>query len=594
MLKSIQWKLVLMYLLVILVAIQVIGFYFIQRVNEHFLTSFQEKVSAQVLVLSDVLPRYLSAETGDKRSDDIDYLADSFANVAGAEINIINSNSVLIATSGSKTYILQKSLQPEVTRALLGTRAETIKVDPKNGQRFLYLSVPVKKDTQVLGVVYCIAPLASVYQTIHDITVIFYTGTGIAVLLTALLIILLSRTITNPIVEITKRAGAMARGDFSQDVTVRGDDEIGQLAEMFNTLRHRLSEALGENEREKDKLQAILQHMSDGVLAVGPHGRIVLANAAAAHLLGARADDLVDRAVEELFILQEGADTDTMTLLASEHEFTLKDESGRILSAYTSPFRGENVQQKGAVVILRDITDQEREDQARRDFVANVSHEVRTPLTTIKSYIEALEDGAIESPDHAKRFLSVIHSETDRMVRMVSDLLQLSRLDSGGPGLNMAAHNLRELVQSVCFRFTMQLRSRNISLAFEVPSNLAVHVDADKFYQVLDNLISNGIKYTPDGGRIRVTAYRPNGKHVVVQVADTGIGIPKSDLPRIFTRFYRVDKARSRAMGGTGLGLSIAKQIVELHGGQIQIESEEGQGTVVSFTLPVATGSVTA
>lgn len=594
MLKSIQWKLVLMYLLVILVAIQVIGFYFIQRVNEHFLTSFQEKVSAQVLVLSDVLPRYLSSESGDKRSDDIDYLADSFANVAGAEINIINSNSVLIATSGSKTYILQKSLQPEVTRALLGTKAETIKVDPKNGQRFLYLSVPVKKDTQVLGVVYCIAPLASVYQTIHDITVIFYTGTGIAVLLTALLIILLSRTITNPIVEITKRAGAMARGDFSQDVTVRGDDEIGQLAEMFNTLRQRLSEALGENEQEKDKLQAILQFMSDGVVAVGPHGRIVLANTAAARLLGARPDDLVDRDVEELFILQEGAETDTMALLASEHEFTLEDESGRILSAYTSPFRGENVQQKGAVVILRDITDQEREDQARRDFVANVSHEVRTPLTTIKSYIEALEDGAIESPDHAKHFLSVIHSETDRMVRMVTDLLQLSRLDSGGPALQMASHNLRELVQSVCFRFTMQLRSRNISLAFEVPSNLAVHVDADKFYQVLDNLISNGIKYTPDGGRIRITAYRSNGKHVVVQVSDTGIGIPKSDLPRIFTRFYRVDKARSRAMGGTGLGLSIAKQIVELHGGQIQIESEEGQGTVVSFTLPVATGSVTA
>jgi two-component system sensor histidine kinase VicK len=569
-----------MYLLVILVAMQVIGFYFIQRVNAHFLNSFQEKVSGQLLVLADVLPPYLKGkEDKTNLQNEIGFLADSFANAAGAEINIINNQQILIATSGNKNDLEKKSLQPEVTRALLGNEAETIKVDPKDEQRYLYLAIPVQQGNQVLGAVYCVAPLSSVYQTIHDITVIFYTGTGIAVLLTAGLIVLLSRTITNPIVEITKKAAAMARGDFDQEVTVRSDDEIGQLAEMFNTLRVRLREAL----------EAILQHMGDGVLAIDSQGQIILANPAAAKMLSVEnVEGLLERPLDSAIIFGEEGNTEL--LLSAVSEFTLEGPSGRIVQAYSVPFRGAGVEDRGAVVVLRDVTEEENEDRARRDFVANVSHEVRTPLTTIKSYIEALEDGAIESPEHARRFLSVIHGETDRMVRLVNDLLQLSRLDSNRETLRTAPHNLRELVQKACFRFTMHLQRQEVSLSFEVPANLTVNVDADKLDQVFDNLISNAIKYTPAGGRVRIKAHRPSGKSVLVQVIDTGMGIPKHDLPQIFDRFYRVDKARSRAMGGTGLGLSIAKQIVEMHGGQIQIESEEGQGTTVSFTLPAATG----
>lgn len=611
MLRSIQWKLVLLYLLVILAAMQLIGFYFIERVNEHFIKSFTDKVQGQVLVLADVLPRYLDEETGDKkeRPTDLNPLAESFANAAGAEINIIDRNSVLIATSGNSAYLNKKSIQSQVTRALISGRSETtIKVDPNNGQHYLYLTIPVKDNNQTLGVVYCVAPLSSVYQTIHDITVIFYTGTGIAVLLTAVLIVFLSRTITDPIVEITKKAGAMARGDFEQEVSVRSDDEIGQLGEMFNTLRQRLRVALAEYEQEKGKLEAVLQHMSDGVIAIGANNQILLANAAAAKLLGVgQAEELLDRPIESVIVLEQDnggeedwddqpASTQTpakkepLSLQTGVHEFTLEGSNGRILSVYTSPYSDPREEERGAVLVLRDVTDEEREEQARRDFVANVSHEIRTPLTTVKSYIEALEDGAIESPQHAKRFLSVIHTETDRMVRLVSDLLQLSRLESGRDPWHIKTHNLRDLVQNACFRFTMQLQRRAVSLSFDVPQGLAVEVDADKLDQVFDNLISNAIKYTPDGGRIRVSAHRPSGKFVLVQIIDTGYGIPKHDLPQIFDRFYRVDKARSRAMGGTGLGLSIAQQIIEKHGGQIRIDSEEGQGTVVSFTVPVAKG----
>ncbi|HEU4962472.1 MAG TPA: ATP-binding protein [Bacilli bacterium] len=614
MLRSIQWKLVILYLLVILAAMQLIGFYFIERVNEHFIKSFTDKVQGQVLVLADVLPNYLGDSSDKKdRPHDLNPLAESFANAAGAEINIIDANSVLIATSGNTAYLNKKSIQTQVTRSLFSGRSETtIKVDPKNGQHYLYLTIPVKDNNQILGVIYCVAPLSSVYQTIHDITVIFYTGTGIAVVLTAVLIIFLSRTITDPIVEITKKAGAMARGDFEQAVQVRSDDEIGQLGVMFNVLRQRLRTALAEYEQEKGKLEAVLQHMSDGVIAVGADDQILLANAAAAELLGVEnIDDLLERPIESVIMLEneqpilsdEEAEWEEesgeasppgkkegVSLHEGVHDFIVEGSNGRILGVYTSPFLDPREEERGVVLVLRDITDEEREEQARRDFVANVSHEIRTPLTTVKSYIEALEDGAIESPQHAKRFLSVIHHETDRMVRLVSDLLQLSRLESGRDPWHIRTHNLRELVQNACFRFTMQLQRREVALSFEVPQGLAVEVDADKLDQVFDNLISNAIKYTADGGRIRVAAHRPSGKFVLVQIIDTGYGIPKTDLPQIFDRFYRVDKARSRQMGGTGLGLSIAKQIIEKHGGQIRIDSEEGQGTVVSFTLPVATG----
>jgi two-component system sensor histidine kinase VicK len=588
MLRSIRGKLVLIYLLLILFAMQLIGVYFVRSINSYFLGNFSTTIDTQARFLSAQLQRYMDKEITPETLKDIDNLVTSFA--SESEIYVLNKSGTIIATSANKATVGQKRLRTEVTRALLGTKDEVIREDSQTGQRYTFLAVPVKNGTEVVGAVYIEAPMTKIYKTIKEINVMFYTGLLIALALTAVLGVALAQTITTPIVDITKKAKAMARGDFDQVVEVRSDDEIGQLGETFNFLIQRLKEALSENEQEREKLEAIVSHMSDGVIAVDSEKRILLMNPAARLLLGS-ADDPVGEPIDSLLILEEETerreDPERRIRLIPGRELYFKGPEGRTLRGYASPIRAEG-HNEGQVIVLRDITKEERQEQARRDFVANVSHEIRTPLTTIKSYLEALDDGAVEEPSLRSRFLQVIQNETERMVRMVADLLQLSRLDAGKMQWSFQSTDLVRMLDDVVDRFTFQCSQREISMYVEVALHLPqVHVDPDKLDQVLDNLATNAIKHTPEKGSVRLTAAQ-KGDVVEVKVTDTGIGIPPKDLPRIFERFYRVDKARSRKYGGTGLGLSIAKQIIEAHGGDIWIESLVGEGTTVTFTLPVA------
>ncbi|GIM45852.1 PAS domain-containing sensor histidine kinase [Collibacillus ludicampi] len=578
MFRSIRWKLVMIYLLLILFAMQLIGVYFIRSLNMYFLGNFSKTINSQAGLLAELVPHYLEKEVTDEADGDLENLARSFAELTGADIYILNKNGIIVATSEDRSYVGQKRVRTEVTWALSGTKEEVIRVDEKTGMRYTFLAVPVRDAGQVIGAVYLVAPMKTIYQTMSEINWIFYTGILIALVLTAILGIMLARTITHPIMEITKKAKAMAKGDFGQEVAVKGDDEIGELGLTFNYLTHRLRDALAENEQEKDKMEAILAHMSDGVIAVSAQGLILLANPVAQELLMVEEKDLINHPLHEVLEVDEWEGP----------EMKFRGPDGRILYAYASTLKGAEGEKPGQVIVLRDITEEEKEEKARRDFVANVSHEIRTPLTTLKSYIEALEDGAMYDPQLSAHFLRVIHNETDRMVRLVNDLLQLSRFDSGTEGWNFSPQSLAGLLDRAVERFSVQCRNQGIGMFVEVEPRLPqVVVDRDKLDQVLDNLISNALKYTPEKGMIRLAASR-DGDMVVVKVIDTGIGIPKKDLPRIFERFYRVDKARSRKLGGTGLGLSIAQQIIEKHGGKIQIESELGRGTTVLFTLPVA------
>lgn len=582
MFRSIRWKLVLIYLLLILFAMQLIGVYFIRSLNAYFLGNFSQTIHSQAELLAQLLPPFFSREGSGEVSADLENLAYSFSEITDAEIDILNRNGVIIATSADRSSIGQKRVRTEVTRALSGTRDEVVREDKQTGMRYTFLAVPVRDGGQVVGAVYLVAPMKSVYKTMSEINWIFYTGLLIALVLTVILGIALAGTITQPIVEITKKAKAMAKGDFEQEVAVKGDDEIGELGLTFNYLTHRLREALSENEMERDKMEAILTHMSDGVIAVSAQGKILLANPAAKNLLLAEDENILGQSLEDVLEIDawEG------------REMRFRGPEGRILHAYASPLRGVGGERPGQVIVLRDITEAEKEEQRRREFVANVSHEIRTPLTTIKSYIEALEDGALRDEPLASRFLQVIHHETDRMVRLVHDLLQLSRLDEETEAWNFTVEPIVPVLDQAAERFAVQSRRQGIGLFVQAEPHLPlVRIDRDKIDQVLDNLLSNALKYTPEKGLVHVIASRREDE-VWIKVRDTGIGIPKKDLPRIFERFYRVDKARSRKWGGTGLGLSIARQIIEKHGGRIQIESELGRGTTVLFTLPVWKGEI--
>jgi two-component system sensor histidine kinase VicK len=592
--QSIRFKLIVIYILLIMIAIQLIGIYFVRELESNFLNNFSDTINRQADLLAFNLVRYLSEEQEQdpaESNEDIDYLVNNLFAIQDGEVQVIDQNGIVLSTSlnDNRWVIGQKNTQTEVTRALLGTRDEVIKIDQQTGHRLKFLAVPIKDENKILGAILMIASLEEIYNTMNYINEIFISGTVIALLLTASLGVILSRTITNPVKEITHQASAIANGDFNRTVRVRSHDEIGQLGQAFNDMSKHLKEAISQNEEEKEKLTSILTNMSDGVIATDAEGRIMLVNRRAKEMLHKESIEMIGTEVADLFqIPKQKVDE----LVLGDHPSILLppvdglDEG--IIRATFSPIKRRTKGIIGIIVVLHDITEQEKLDQTRKEFVANVSHELRTPLTTIKSYLEALEDGAWEDRELAPRFLHVTHQETERMIRLVTDLLQLSRLDSKETSSKRELVDIIEVLEEVSDRFSFQAHQRRITieLGMDLPIPL-IWVDRDQIDQVLDNLVSNALKYTGENGSVRLHAC-VHQQMVKVTIEDNGIGIPEKDLDKIFDRFYRVDKARSRNMGGTGLGLSIAKEIIRAHEGTISIESLVGKGTKATFAIPVS------
>lgn len=595
--QSIQAKLIIVYVLLILIAMQLIGVYFYKTVETYFKNDFLVSRNSQVTLLAGFVGSYLTgdqdsknAAEGKKTYADLNEFVSNLFSINNAEIQIIDANGNVISTS-VPSHLKQKNTQPEVIRALQGIKDNQRIFTDEDGYRKVIIAKPVGSGVRVLGAVYLIASMEDVYKTIRSINQILISGTLIALGLTAILGVILTSTITNPIKEITRQATAVAEGNFDQQVVIQGTDEIGQLGHTFNFMMNRLREALSLNEEEKEKLASILTNMNDGVIATDDKGQVIVLNRRAKQILQTEEEATLGLDISEVL----GIPKETIQgLLHGEVQTTLldvllpdDDEQLSVRITFT-PIHRRGEGQSGIIAVLQDVTDQEKLEQARREFVANVSHELRTPLTTIKSYLEALDDGAIEEPQLASRFISVTRSETERMIRLVTDLLHLSRLDSKQSMMSKSTTLVNEMLEEVADRFSFQLQQRKIDIFIHVePGVTSLRLDRDKIDQVLDNLVSNAIKYTGDEGKIRLEARKLERDVLEISVQDNGIGIPKKDLTRIFDRFYRVDKARSRNMGGTGLGLSIAREIVKAHGGTISLDSELGQGTRVVFTLPI-------
>jgi two-component system, OmpR family, sensor histidine kinase VicK len=383
-----------------------------------------------------------------------------------------------------------------------------------------------------------------------------------------------------------KQALAMAKGNFSRKVRVYGQDEIGTLALTFNNLTKKLQEAQAMTEGERRKLSSVLSYMTDGVIATDRKGRVILINEPAAEMLNVSRETVLSQPIVSLLGLN---DTNTFEDLLEESDSLILDYSTKkepyILRANFSVIQKETGFVNGLIAVLHDITDQEKIDAERREFVANVSHELRTPLTTMRSYLEALADGAWKDEEIAPNFLEVTRTETERMIRLVNDLLQLSKLDSTDYRLSKEWVNFVDFFHRIIDRFEMT-KSKNVSFQRSLPNHaIFVEIDEDKMTQVLYNIISNALKYSPEGGLVTFSIKEEEEK-VVVSISDEGMGIPKENIGKIFDRFYRVDKARTRKLGGTGLGLAIAKEMVNVHGGMIWAVSEEGKGTEISFSLP--------
>lgn len=381
-------------------------------------------------------------------------------------------------------------------------------------------------------------------------------------------------------------------GDYSEVVDMQGSPELTDMTNSINDLSEVIRLTHENLEQETKRLTSILAYMTDGVLATNRRGQIIMVNEMAAKQLNVNPDEVLNTSILDL--LSIGDDYDLRKLITEVPELTIdsQDENGEYLSLRVrfALIRRESGFISGLVAVLHDTTEQEKEERERRLFVSNVSHELRTPLTSVKSYLEALDDGALSEPV-APDFVKVSLNETNRMMRMVTDLLSLSRIDNETSQLDIELTNFTAFITFILNRFDKiksqsQEDTKKYELIREYPiTPIWVEIDTDKMTQVIDNILNNAIKYSPDGGKIKV-GMKTTDAQLIISISDEGLGIPKKDLPRIFDRFYRVDKARSRAQGGTGLGLAIAKEIVKQHKGFIWAKSEYGKGSTFTIVLP--------
>ncbi|HIX11605.1 MAG TPA: cell wall metabolism sensor histidine kinase WalK [Candidatus Agathobaculum pullistercoris] len=579
MFRSLHMKLVLILVLMIISVMAVVGTFLINSVSTFYLDSFYEQMQSVFTTDTILSMEEAAAENG---ADGLLTIIDAHRSRLGIDdyrnYYILDGQGRFLDGSNPNITLTRTS---NIVSAMAGEAGMRSSVSDS----MMDVAVPVDMDGN--DVVDYIVYIADDKQEISDLSWRFFQivmqAMMFGLLAAILLSFLLSKTITTPIERITEGAKSIAEGNFDQDLGVQSSDEIGELTRSFNYMARRLKSTVGEVQGERDKLNTLFLHMTDGVAAFTTEGKLIHMNPATENLLGVRMEDGLS--FDEMFAdldMPNSDETAMRTFLTSEIT-----RFGRVLSVTLAPY-GALDGEGGVIAVIHDITEQRRLDDARREFVANVSHELRTPLTNIRSYTETLLDAAGDIPlDTEKQFLGVISSESERMARIVTDLLTLSKLDYGRMELRMTRFSLADMLRNVANAMKLTAQDSGHELQVDTPDDLpAIVGDRERIEQVVVNILSNAVKYTPAGGHIRLAACTVPNNRVRITVEDDGVGIPASDVPRLFERFYRVDKARSRAAGGTGLGLAIAKEIVEQHEGKIALASEYGKGTTVTITLP--------
>ena len=582
MLRSLHLKLVMIMVLMILSLMAVVGAFLVNSVGAFYINDFYTQMRAVFSrpdLVSDLrtetegeengalmLQQVLSAYSGDLGVDGRNrnfYILDGETGAC-----LTSSDAGAGATLEQYTDNLFSALRGEVG-------------DESNlAAEYMDLAVPITRGSTPY-IIYIYDTKATVTSLNDQIFILIVEALVFGLVISVLLSFLLSKTITTPLQRLTEGAMRVAQGDFSRRLRVASRDEIGVLTVTFNDMARQLRDTLRQVENERNKLDTLFLRMTDGVVAFSQAGEVIHANPAAGEMLGR--DIGASTTYESLF----GAVAEMDRVLSAPDCVTAEERLGaRFLQLTLSPFDQEG--QGGVLVVIHDVTEQRKNEEQRREFVANVSHELRTPLTNIRSYAETLSENAGGLPrEMEEKFLGVILGESDRMTHIVQDLLTLSRLDSGRSELKLRRFPFADAVQELYNAVYMEAQRHGHRLELELEQDLpAVTADRERIMQVMMNVVSNAIKYTPDGGRIRIAAGRREDR-VWLVVDDNGIGIPPEDRPRIFERFYRVDKARSRQSGGTGLGLSIAKEIVDRHQGTLELVDRDGPGLSVRMELNI-------
>ena len=590
MFSSIKWRFIVIYFLLVFIAMVIIGIFIVDKLEQHQINSVITSMEYKLENIASY-STYLTSDDWVANREEIQDTITEYASSAETLYVILNEDIPTIIASSSKqndriigdSAFQQRFIDPTlVLKAFEGETA--VNKEVIDNIPLEHVAYPVfSSNGKVKGILYMTSDLKNVYATVNESKTILTNATFLALGITVLLGFMIASSITEPIHDVTKKAEEMAMGNFDQFVEVKSDDEIGQLANMFNHLTLKLNQTIQDMDLEKSKLDTIFNYMAEGVVAIDRNGSIIHANPIAIELL-----NLGNNFNEKVFNLSDiNLGNINYNITNSLEGDVITEINSQVFKVKYAPFKNEKNDIGGLIIVFQDITREHRLDNMRKEFVANVSHELKTPITTIKSYTETLMEDDIDK-NTKDRFLTVIDSECDRMTRLVRDLLQLSNLDYKKTNWKKVEISTGEIIRDIISKLDLVIKEKGHRLILNIEEDIPnVVVDKDGIEQVILNIISNSIKYTEDNGIIEINNYEAEGD-VVISIKDNGIGIPQMDQKRIFERFYRVEKGRSRDLGGTGLGLSIAKEIIEAHNGNIVLNSEPNIGTEVIIKLPTS------
>ncbi|HOE57440.1 MAG TPA: ATP-binding protein, partial [Bacillota bacterium] len=571
-------------IIVLLLGVIICGILSAGIVKKNLVNGIEERLTIEA-----GLVRELVGESLISNSDNIETYINKIKQTTNARITIVDSQgNVIIDTEKGYPDMDNHSKRTEIEAAFKGNTGKSIRYSYTLKVDLMYVAQPIFKDNNIIGVVRLSKPLYEINNLIKGL----YTNVFIAVLIgifaASLLGYKMSINITRPIKEITYTASRIAEGHFDKRINIAGKDEIGILVNSINNMAFKLDEMIMSLQDKNVKLEAIMSSVVNGIIAIDSAERVLFINTVAEKLLNIADGDMAGKHLLQV-IRNNSIDNYLKTILKDrkffDTEITMDDPDEKVLKLYSNPIKKTDENDiEGIIITIQDITELRKLERVRTEFIANVSHELKTPLTSIKGFAETLRTEGIDDKKDAIRFLNIIEHEADRLYRLINDILSLSDLERRKAKIIKKEIKVDNIINEVLSMLKSQSDNKNIGLSADVQEDIKnLTGDTDKFKQMLINLVDNAIKYTPEGGKVRVEAYNQGDKasvdKIVIKVRDNGIGIPKLQIPRLFERFYRVDKARSRNVGGTGLGLAIVKHIVILFNGEIEVESEVGKGT---------------
>jgi len=581
--RSVQWGIAVPFILLILVSMSVVGIYLISFARDTQLENLRSQLEKEARIVAEAsLPTFLG------QGVDLDALAKKLGQDIEIRLTMIALDGTVLGDSQEDPAAMENhAMRPEVIDALGSGLGESTRYSTTLGVRMMYVAVPVTNEGNVLGVARVALPLTAVENSANHITLVISLAMAVTGVLAIVAAGFVARTTTRPIREMTEASKRIAGGELGQRIPIRTRDETGQLAQAFNEMSLNLNKLLGDISTEKTKLQTVLANMADGVMMADVEGKIVLANQATEKLFNFQEKDVINKPLIEVVHDHEADEILKLCLRTSQTQTGQFESvtSKRFIRAIAIPIVDDRL--TGALLLFQDLTELKGLQTMRRELVGNISHELRTPIAGIKAMVETLREGAIDDKEATIDFLTRIDGEVDRLTQMVSELTELSRIETGKSELRMAPVNLNLLVEEVLAQLNTLAQRQQVIITTDPATDIPiVRADKDRIRQTITNLVHNAIKFNHLGGKVTVST-RADEESVIVSVYDTGIGISKEDLPHVFERFYKADKARPR--GGSGLGLAIAKQTVQAHGGSIWAQSEEGKGSTFSFSLPIET-----